>query len=295
MAYRPISLITIIAICFLMEPSIAGIEKPQQEYLTIVGVNIWVRSSPTDGKVVMKLNNGDRCKVLGRKRFEVIRGVGDYWYNIEFTGQKGWVFGSQTNKKMEGRYHLFNTLDELVNSTVFDSNEVEDWEGDPSVISEVGMSIVGEFDEGELCVVSFDSPGFMTGRNFSLIGFVDGDFWKCWEFPGEQVTLYEKTGLWFLIMYVKSTGGAYTLKNDYILYVIDPIGQTVQVKQNIFSFAEGLEEVVSGKASLSFTDEANKNFEIVETITHNYEEGRKGTFTYVFEFNSLTNQYLLVE
>lgn len=66
--------------------------------LLIVGSNIWVRSEPTIGEVVMKLNDRDRCKVLDQGRFEYIRGTAHYWYQIVFEADTGWVFGSQTNR-----------------------------------------------------------------------------------------------------------------------------------------------------------------------------------------------------
>jgi hypothetical protein len=67
--------------------------------LFIHGKEIWVRDSPTTGKVVMKLNDGDRCKILEKGKAETIRGSADYWYKIEYTEKQGWVFGSQTSVK----------------------------------------------------------------------------------------------------------------------------------------------------------------------------------------------------
>ena len=45
----------------------------------------------------MHLNSGDRCNVLSKCCFQTIRGIGDYWYQIEYEYSEGWVFGAQTN------------------------------------------------------------------------------------------------------------------------------------------------------------------------------------------------------
>ncbi len=78
-------------------------------HLTIEGVDIWVRDAPVSGKVVMKLNEGDKCRILGKTGFEIIRGMADWWYQIEFEGQTGWVFGSQTDVK-----HFVQLVDQYV-------------------------------------------------------------------------------------------------------------------------------------------------------------------------------------
>lgn len=69
------------------------------EHLIIHGKDIWVRSEPATGVVVMKLNEGDKCSIIAKGFFEIIRGEADYWYKIEFNGKQGWVFGSQTSVK----------------------------------------------------------------------------------------------------------------------------------------------------------------------------------------------------
>lgn len=73
--------------------------------LSIVGENIWVRSSPSTGDVVMKLNTGDKCEILEKGKFEEIRDMYDFWYKIRFNGQVGWVYGSQTNLKTDYSYY----------------------------------------------------------------------------------------------------------------------------------------------------------------------------------------------
>ncbi len=70
-----------------------------EQFLTIEGKEIWVRNAPTTGEVVMKLNDGDKCKVLQKGEQQTIKGNADFWYEIEFNGKTGWVFGSQTSLK----------------------------------------------------------------------------------------------------------------------------------------------------------------------------------------------------
>ena len=61
----------------------------------IIGDNIWVRNSPTNGDVVMYLENNTEVKLLGYCCNETIRGKNNYWYKIDLEGKRGWVFGSQ--------------------------------------------------------------------------------------------------------------------------------------------------------------------------------------------------------
>lgn len=76
-----------------------SITEQNTNWLTIEGENIWVRSTPSTGEVIMKLNNGDMCEVLEKGKFEEIRNMYDYWYKIKYNGQIGWVYGSQSNLK----------------------------------------------------------------------------------------------------------------------------------------------------------------------------------------------------
>ncbi len=71
----------------------------KQEKLIIEGNQIWVRSEPTDGEVVMKLNNGTECLIIEKGKSEIINGISDFWYKISYENEEGWVFGSQTNLK----------------------------------------------------------------------------------------------------------------------------------------------------------------------------------------------------
>ncbi len=83
-------------------------ESKNSNELTIKGNEIWVRSEPSTGKVVMKLNDGDKCKIIEKGEKEQIRGMVDYWYKISYDGKEGWVFGSQTNLKTDEQPVLEN-------------------------------------------------------------------------------------------------------------------------------------------------------------------------------------------
>lgn len=61
----------------------------------IIGDNILVKSSPTNGDVVMYLENNTEVKLLGYCCNETIRDNYNYWYKIDIDGKRGWVFGSQ--------------------------------------------------------------------------------------------------------------------------------------------------------------------------------------------------------
>lgn len=74
------------------------IEK-EQSTLFIEGDNVWVRDNPRKGKVIIKLNEGDRCTIIDTSKVDTIRGCIDYWYEIKHKDTIGWVFGSQTNIK----------------------------------------------------------------------------------------------------------------------------------------------------------------------------------------------------
>ena len=78
--------------------------ESETSWLIIEGKDIWVRSAPSTGEVIMKLNTGDKCEVLEKGKFEGIRDMYDYWYKIKFNNQVGWVYGSQSNLKTNYTY-----------------------------------------------------------------------------------------------------------------------------------------------------------------------------------------------
>ena len=81
-----------------------------QNYLLIEGQNIWVRETPVEGKIIIKLNTDDKCIILDKGQADTIRGNSDYWYKISYDNKVGWVFGSQTSiKTEESKYNLLFT------------------------------------------------------------------------------------------------------------------------------------------------------------------------------------------
>ena len=78
--------------------------------LKIIGNQIWVRQTPSVGKVIMKLDNGTTCKIIQKGKKETIKSQTDYWYKIEYNGKQGWVFGSQTNLRQQEKTASNNSL-----------------------------------------------------------------------------------------------------------------------------------------------------------------------------------------
>ena len=92
--------------------------------LLIHGKDIWVRDYPNTGKVVMTLNEGDVCKILQIGRHDVIRDNGNRWYEVEFEGKTGWVFGSQTDKPSEDPEEWDNQLGITSNAELLKQNKL---------------------------------------------------------------------------------------------------------------------------------------------------------------------------
>jgi hypothetical protein len=78
-------------------------QPQEQQTLVIHGNQIWIRSQPTTGEVIMKLDEGTICEVLEKGKKETIHGSTDFWYKIKYNGQEGWVFGSQTSLKQDAK------------------------------------------------------------------------------------------------------------------------------------------------------------------------------------------------
>jgi len=140
------------------------VSENTETYLTIVGKDIWVRETPTDGEVVMKLNDGDKCKILEKGKQETIKGTSDNWYKIEFDGKQGWVFGSQTSVKQEPASNensdiddvksirkLMNELSEIFGNKQFSKLNNYYYLGDKVfIISNPGAYIVIALSEGDI-------------------------------------------------------------------------------------------------------------------------------------------------
>ncbi len=93
--------------------------------IEIIGNQIWVRQTPSTGKVIMKLDNGTKCKIIEKGKKETIKGTTDYWYKIEYKGKQGWVFGSQTNLKQQQQQQTVETNNTLTTEEI--NNFVKDF------------------------------------------------------------------------------------------------------------------------------------------------------------------------
>ncbi|WP_298543980.1 SH3 domain-containing protein [uncultured Aquimarina sp.] len=133
-----------------------------QNQLFIEGKNIWVRETPVDGKVLMKLNTGDTCLVLGKSNEQVIKGNKDFWYQIEHNGEIGWVFGSQTSIRQKAAINNFEPFLKYFLTTSFFGKrinsliKVKSHHINPFVKKEIG--VYRFFNPGSACVLaSFES------------------------------------------------------------------------------------------------------------------------------------------
>lgn len=85
--------------CTILLFSIAFLLPEQgysQEAAIVRGSNVNVRvGAGTQHGVVFQMNTGDRCRLLGFENEEEIVGYGyNYWYQIEFQGQIGYIYGA---------------------------------------------------------------------------------------------------------------------------------------------------------------------------------------------------------
>lgn len=101
------------------------LDNKSDEYLTIKGNQIWIRQKPSVGKVVMKLDEGTKCKILEKGKKETINDETDFWYFIEYKGKQGWVFGSQTdikepkitdNNSLDSKTEISDFIKDFINS-----------------------------------------------------------------------------------------------------------------------------------------------------------------------------------
>lgn len=254
------------------------LSKPENS-LRIKGDNIWIRDEPGTGEVVMKLNDGTMCEYFfPPEHFEIIRSTADYWLKIKYDGKFGWVFGSQTSLKQEKESNTYPSIESIIDQIEFDSSELPDsveWDGDPSIIKHLNT-----FKRENFAIVSFDQPGYMAGRNFSIVAFRVNDQWIGNEISGEIKECFEINNKLYALLFIKSTGGAYTLNNDLKLYRVEPSTQSFRLHQEIFSFASSIESgEVGGKADIKFSGENNEFIEITEYINY------KDKYTYRYQFD----------
>jgi len=159
--------------------------------LTIEGKDIWVRSEPTKGEVVMKLNSGDVCEVLEKGKFEKIREMQDYWYKIQFNGKKGWVYGAQTSVKKEvlsenqvkatGTTAITgSSIQELLNKITESIKSVDTkYAEENQCMVESKLKLVNEKNNYAFINVERQECGAVcTTTNYSFLIFKQDDVWK---------------------------------------------------------------------------------------------------------------------
>ena len=73
-----------------------------ENQLMITGNVVNVRSGQTidEENVVFQVKAGDVCEIAEKGSMDEIKGNTDYWYKITKDGQTGWIFGSNTSKKL---------------------------------------------------------------------------------------------------------------------------------------------------------------------------------------------------
>ncbi|MEM1218971.1 MAG: SH3 domain-containing protein, partial [Bacteroidota bacterium] len=86
-------------LCLILFTSLFAIAPNKlfgQDAAIVRGTNVNVRAGAgTQYGVVFQVNTGDRCKLLGSENEEEIVGFGyNYWYQIDFGGQVGYVYGA---------------------------------------------------------------------------------------------------------------------------------------------------------------------------------------------------------
>ena len=81
-------------------PTIPDLPANQLYIMTDV-LNVRSEPDPEADNVTFQVKQGDICNILRRGKLTEIREMEDYWYEIEFNGQTGWVFGHFTSKRLE--------------------------------------------------------------------------------------------------------------------------------------------------------------------------------------------------
>ena len=133
--------------------SLNNVASMAAQNLKIHGTGIWVRSTPVTGDVVMKLNEGDECKIIEKGIADTIKQNVDYWYKIEFNGQQGWVFGSQTTASQ---------------NVVIESNSIETIALVVySALSAKDFAKLNSFIKADVGVYKLYNPGSMVAIDFA--------------------------------------------------------------------------------------------------------------------------------
>jgi len=90
-----------------VKKSIVNVDSVNNETLITVLDSVKVYSSQEFGQYIYTLPFGSKCKVLSKGKFATRNNIEDFWYQIEFEGKKGWVFGSSTSLRLKKEFELF--------------------------------------------------------------------------------------------------------------------------------------------------------------------------------------------
>lgn len=250
-----------------------------EEVLFINGNDIWVRDVPTNGEVIMKLNQDDRCRFIEKGRFEVIRGVPHFWYQIEFDNKIGWVFGSQTSKQSNVDVVRGNDMFEIWENLVAlkkDQCQNEESPDFDCYIEETELSPVGSGeptgkDAIEMIQISYpvedghtqrisinpysDENWFlfeMTEAFGGAMGIVTNDYFYVGlpsssgfimpnePFEGRLAELHRLDDRYTLILsYQETRGIMYYFTSFYNVYMMDHANATIQVVNENIAMTEG--------------------------------------------------------
>ncbi|MBN2663318.1 MAG: SH3 domain-containing protein [Bacteroidales bacterium] len=192
------------------------------EYISIIGNQIWVRSEPQNGDVILKLDDGVQCELLEKGQQQTINGVTDYWYKIKVNGQEGWVFGSQTSLQQNTNVdeqtlitNYFNNFFDKVNAQNY--SELKSYFIDDSVIVlyNPGVFVYYSFYYYTEALELLDVSEYGSEINFSAFPTFDMD-----EFA------WSKNGL-----YVQPSNNAEVITHlnqfsDYPQYIIDKVSKS---------------------------------------------------------------------
>ncbi|RMG28835.1 MAG: hypothetical protein D6730_04940 [Bacteroidetes bacterium] len=83
----------------LQEVGLRTILPEDKLYITSSNVNLRALPRKDSGQVLRALDEGTICAVLDKGKREPIGNMDDYWYQVEYEGEKGWVYGYYTSKK----------------------------------------------------------------------------------------------------------------------------------------------------------------------------------------------------
>ena len=84
--------------------SLTNISEISENQLYITANTVNVRNLPTieESEVLFQLNENDVCELLRKSDEQIeVNGNTDYWYEISFEGQTGWIFGYNTSKRID--------------------------------------------------------------------------------------------------------------------------------------------------------------------------------------------------